>query len=128
MLSSQNLYLTSLINVPSTQHHGLCLPASAVANRSRLRKKGHFAAILLRDDVLRSCCVIDDVFSISCAIARVSIASFVLASLARSVKFYDLGRLGAGRGEHVVLRRQQKQLVGHQLRGREDTARTTVAG
>ena len=29
------------------------------------------------------------------------------ASLARSVKFYDLGRLGAGRGECVGLRRQQ---------------------
>ena len=80
-----------------------------MANRARLRKKGFFPAILLRDDILRSCCIIDDVFSISCAIARVvvSIASFVLANLARSVKFYDLGHFGACRGERMVLRRQQ---------------------
>ena len=59
-------------------------------------------------------------FSVSCAGA--------MASLTNSVKFYDFGRLGAGRGERVGFTEAAEQLVRHQLCGRGDTALTTVAG
>ena len=51
-----------------------------------------------------------------------------MASLTNSVEFYDFGRLGAGRGERVGFTEAAEQLVRHQLYGREDTARMTVAG